>query len=140
MDGAFITGTQLEACVAGRFIKVPLMVGNAAHEGNTMAPNASSADEVLQMLRAPHVGLSDVRRQGVVEVYGPLQRGVIKHAPWFAVVSEVMAEAYFVCPGNAVTIGGSAFRSWREGLELPLESIDDSQKHRCNMWKSQVVR
>ena len=106
IDGEFVTGPQRDAFRGGRFVKVPLIIGDAADEGSMFAPNASDLDTVKKTVQATFARLSDEQVQQVVDAY-PAPTPVASHAKYFSVISAIAGESIFICPGNAISAGAS---------------------------------
>lgn len=105
--GGFVTENLYDSFEAGRFVKVPLVVGNVNDEGTVFAPNASSPAEVASFLKANFPGLSTEQLAVVNKAY-PLMEPLPKHAAYFPSAAAAYGENTFTCPGN--TLAGAMAR------------------------------
>ncbi|KAI9042436.1 uncharacterized protein KD926_005514 [Aspergillus affinis] len=85
----------------GRFIKVPVMVGDDTDEGSYFAFNASTKTEVSQFLRNYYPDLEKRQLETINSVYEK-SATLPYHAPFFSAASAAYGDATFVCPGNHI--------------------------------------
>lgn len=102
IDGDFIRGPQLDAFEAGKFMKVPVMVGDATNEGNSLSPNVSALEEVRAMVQMVATGLSEDQVNRVIDAYND-PRPLPMHGPYFSVAADIVGEFGFICPGNLIS-------------------------------------
>jgi acetylcholinesterase len=102
----------------GRFVRVPVLVGDDTNEGTYFAPNATSADQVKQFMKNNYPGLTAAQLDAIIYAYplSSLQPLLPVHAPYYTVGSAAYGDSTFTCPGNtiaaAVTRYVGANRVW----------------------------
>ncbi|CAJ2506748.1 Uu.00g079340.m01.CDS01 [Anthostomella pinea] len=110
IDGVFVTGPQQDSFSQGKFVKVPMITGDATNEGNTFAPNASTTEEVTALAQLEFVNLTDAQIDTIVAAYDH-PRPLPQHAAYFSVVADILGEFGFICPVNKVSMGVAAHLS-----------------------------
>lgn len=103
IDGSLIQSSLHHAFQSGKFFSVPTIVGNDKDEGTYFAPNASTAAEFLDFIRANYPYLSQSSLQEINNTYGlgtyPLYP---MHAAYFTSAARAYGEATFNCPGSVM--------------------------------------
>lgn len=99
--GALVPDRLYESFAAGRFVKVPLMVGDDTDEGTVFARNASTAAQVATFLKANYPGLAPDQLVEVGAAY-PLAEPFPMHAAYFPSAAAAYGEVTFTCPGNGL--------------------------------------
>ena len=106
VDGTLVADHMYALFAAGRFVRVPQLVGDDTDEGTFFAPNASSAAEASAFLRANYPRLSDEQVARVAEAYPP--EPVVQRAAYFATAAGAYGDATFTCPGTEMARAGAA--------------------------------
>ncbi|KAI0017585.1 putative carboxylesterase [Xylariomycetidae sp. FL0641] len=101
IDGGFVPAPQQDLFAAGRFVKVPAIVGDATNEGNVFAPNLTSLDAFKDAQREQYANLSDVQIEWIAAAYEPPVQWP-QHALYFSLAAAAMGEAVFICPGQRI--------------------------------------
>lgn len=104
VDGDFIADTTDKLLSAGKFIQVPLLLGNANDEGTIFAPNAASSTEVTDFFADNYPLLTaDEVHSIVFQEYLYLEdTSTPMHAQYFALAATAYGESTFTCPSNNV--------------------------------------
>ena len=101
VDGDLIVDRQYNLFERGRFVKVPVMVGDNTNEGSYFAFNASTKAEVSQFFKNYYPGLKPHQLKTINGVY---EKAAILpyHAKYFSLASAAYGDATFVCPGDQI--------------------------------------
>lgn len=99
--GGMVTENLYDSFEAGRFVKVPLLVGNVNDEGTVFVTNASSPADVSSFLKANFPNLNEEQLAIINEAY-PLMAPLPRHAAYFPSLAAAYGENTFTCPGNAL--------------------------------------
>lgn len=99
IDGDFVTDHMYNLFTAGKFVKVPMLVGDDTDEGTAFAINATSPAEVSNFLKNNYPDLTPAQLQRINEAY-PLMPPFPKHASYFPSAAAAYGDATFTCPGD----------------------------------------
>lgn len=99
IDGDLIPESMYKLYEQGRFVHVPLLVGDDTDEGSIFANNASSSAEFLSFMKDNYPGLTDAQLQQINQAY-PLMSPLPGHAAWFPSSSAAYGDSTFTCAGN----------------------------------------
>ncbi|KAJ6188095.1 hypothetical protein N7519_003003 [Penicillium mononematosum] len=102
VDGTLIHDHLYNLFSEGRFVHVPLLVGDETNEGTEFAYNASSKSEVAQFMKNNYPGLSHDQLEAINKAYEDA-KPLPKHAAYFASAAGAYGDATFTCPGNFMT-------------------------------------
>lgn len=100
-EGGLVTDNLYDSFESGRFVPVPLLVGDVTDEGTVFVSNASSPAEVSSFLKANYPNLSAEQLDMINEAY-PLMDPLPQHAAYFPSLAAAYGETTFTCPGNAL--------------------------------------
>ena len=84
---------------SGRFIKVPLLVGDDTDEGTDFGYNAASADDVRTFMKNNYPRMKDDQLNRMNELY-PLMAPLANHAAYFPSAAAAYGDSTFTCAGN----------------------------------------
>lgn len=101
LDGDFLQMRAYEAFQAGKFVHVPVIIGDVTDEGTEVgAPNASSAQEVETFFQNnyPHLTNDDVAAI-VAEYPENIEPPFNQHYAWFPAAELAYGEALLTCIG-----------------------------------------
>jgi acetylcholinesterase len=99
IDGDLIPNELYDLFEQGKFIRVPLLVGDDTNEGSIFAYNASTSSDVTEFMRNNYPNLSSSQLDAINDAY-PLMTPVPEHAAYFPSASAAYGDATFTCPGN----------------------------------------
>ncbi|CAG8891934.1 unnamed protein product [Penicillium egyptiacum] len=99
VDGNLIQDHLYNLFSDGKFVHVPLLVGDETNEGTRFAYNASSKSEVAQFMKNNYPGLSDDQLHAINKAYEDVEP-LPKHAAYFASAAGAYGDATLTCPGN----------------------------------------
>ncbi|KAJ6152235.1 hypothetical protein N7497_006554 [Penicillium chrysogenum] len=102
VDGNLIHDHLYNLFSEGKFVHVPLLVGDETNEGTEFAYNASSKSEVAQFMKNNYPGLSHDQLEAINRAYEDA-KPLPKHAAYFASAAGAYGDATFTCPGNFMT-------------------------------------
>lgn len=115
IDGDLIPDYPYKLFQDGRYVHVPLIVGDETNEGSYFAANATSAAEVSTFLKANCPALTETDLVTANELY-PLMPPLPLHAAYFPSASAAYGETTFVCAGilmsESVASQTSGQKSW----------------------------
>ncbi|KAJ5209342.1 Carboxylesterase type B [Penicillium cf. viridicatum] len=115
VDGDLIRDHLYNLFSEGKFIHVPLLVGDETNEGTDFAYNASSKSEVAQFMKNNYPGLSHNQLDTINKAYEHVDP-LPKHAAYFASAAGAYGDSTFTCPGNFMTAAmaksSSSHRVW----------------------------
>lgn len=115
VDGDLIRDRLYNLFSEGKFIHVPLLVGDETNEGTEFAYNASSKSEVAQFMKNNYPGLSHNQLDTINKAYEHVEP-LPKHAAYFASAAGAYGDSTFTCPGNfmsaAMAASFSSHRVW----------------------------
>ena len=88
----------------GRFIRVPILVGDDTNEGTYFTPNLTSAGQVKTFMNNNYPGLTLGQLDAIISAYplNSLQPLLPAHAPYYSVGSAAYGDSTFSCPGNTI--------------------------------------
>ncbi|KUJ24640.1 alpha/beta-hydrolase [Mollisia scopiformis] len=86
----------------GKFVKVPVMIGDDTDEGTGFAANASSPQEVSTFMHNNYPGLTHSDLLQINKIY-PLMPPLPKHAAYFPSAEKAYGEVTFICPGILIS-------------------------------------
>ncbi|KAK7018278.1 triacylglycerol lipase-like protein [Favolaschia claudopus] len=101
IDGDFVRGELYDMFSEGKFIRVPLLIGDASDEGTNFAFNASTPSQVTSFMQDnyPRLTSSDLLR--ISRLY-PLMPPLPAHAAYFPSAALAYGEGTFTCPSNFI--------------------------------------
>ncbi|KAJ5486784.1 hypothetical protein N7530_001084 [Penicillium desertorum] len=102
IDGSLIHCHFYNKFREGKFVHVPLLVGDETNEGTEFAYNASSKPEVAQFMKNNYPRLSHEQLEAINKAYED-SKPLPKHASYFASAAGAYGDATFTCPGNIMT-------------------------------------
>lgn len=120
VDGSFIQDLPLRLFQDGKFVNVPLMVGDVVRtyvwssithrrltlsqtdEGTIFVGDPNNPAEVAEFISANYPGLSDTNLDEMNELYPPESK-IGLQSPYFPSVAKAYGEATFVCPGIEIS-------------------------------------
>ena len=104
IDGDLIQDTTLNLLSAGKFIKTPLLLGNANDEGSIFAPDASDPAPIIAWFRNNYPLLTTDEVNLIVNSTYAYLQGVptAAHGNYFALSQTSYGESTFTCPSNNV--------------------------------------
>lgn len=106
--GTLVPDRLYNSFSSGKFIKVPLLVGDDTDEGTDFAVNASTPGEVSQFLKNNYPGLSQTQLDQINQAY-PLTEPFPQHAAYFPSAAAAYGDAAFTCPGNTMAESMASF-------------------------------
>ncbi|KAH8810854.1 Alpha/Beta hydrolase protein [Xylogone sp. PMI_703] len=119
LDGDFLQSRAYEAFQSGKFVHVPVIIGDVTDEGTEVgAPNAASAQDVETFFQNnyPHLTNADVAAI-VAEYPENIEPPFNQHAAWFPAAELAYGEALLTCVGinfgKYLTAGGSPNWNYR---------------------------
>ncbi|KAJ4397813.1 hypothetical protein N0V93_002050 [Gnomoniopsis smithogilvyi] len=98
--GTLVPDLLYNSLAAGKFVKVPLMVGDDNNEGTVFVTNASSANQVSTFLQNNYPQLTQAELARINEAYPRVKRPPPTRAAYFASLAGAYGEATFTCAGN----------------------------------------
>ncbi|THZ34329.1 alpha/beta-hydrolase [Aureobasidium pullulans] len=101
VDGDFIQDYPLRLYQDGKFVKVPLIVGDVLDEGTIFANNAASPSEVSSFVSANYPALSQGNLTVINTLYPPSTSFPLRTA-YFASSAAAYGEATFKCPSYLI--------------------------------------
>ncbi|OBT93878.1 hypothetical protein VE01_08506 [Pseudogymnoascus verrucosus] len=101
IDGDFLQDYPYKLLEQGKFVKVPIMVGDDTDEGTSFADNAASLADVATFMTRNYPRLSANDTDAINAQY-PLMSPLPKHNPYFPSASAAYGESTFICPGNFI--------------------------------------
>lgn len=99
IDDTFVTGHMYNLFTAGKFVKVPMLVGDDTDEGTYFGANANSAAEVSNFMKNNYPRLSPDQLEQINAAY-PLMAPLPKHNAYFPSAAAAYGDGTFTCPGN----------------------------------------
>jgi acetylcholinesterase len=112
VDGSFSPEYLYTLLEKGRFVRVPVMVGDDTDEGTGFSPNATTAEEFLDFIldNYPQLTLADLLI--IKELYPhPATPPFPQHAAYFPSAEKAYGEATFICPGIEITSAVARYTS-----------------------------
>ncbi|KAH8807782.1 triacylglycerol lipase [Xylogone sp. PMI_703] len=109
-DGVFVTDRPYNSFLKGKFIKVPVLVGDDTDEGSIFAFNATSQADISNWFKNNYPKLSNSQLASINRQY-PLMTPLPGHAAYFPSASAIYGDATFTCPGNQIAISVAQFVS-----------------------------
>lgn len=109
-DGSLITSQLYTSFLEGKFIKVPVLVGDDTDEGSIFAPNVSSQADISNWFKNnyPHLDASQLAE--INRAY-PLMAPIPTKSPWFPSASAIYGDSTFTCPGTQIALSVAKFFS-----------------------------
>ncbi|GAM85432.1 hypothetical protein ANO11243_034390 [Dothideomycetidae sp. 11243] len=98
IDGDFLQDHVLNMFDQGKFVDVPLMVGDVPNEATMFVPNAASPQDVWTLFNQDDPTLNQTQLQSITDQY-PKGIPTPEHAIYYGVASQAYSEAVFICPG-----------------------------------------
>ncbi|RLL95286.1 hypothetical protein CFD26_101514 [Aspergillus turcosus] len=126
IDGDLIRDQLYTAFETGRFIKVPLMVGDDANEGTIFANNASTSREVAQLMKNNYPKLTPPQLTEIMNAY-PLMSPEPMHAPYFHSAAAAYGQATFTCPGNHMAASFAQYLSPDQVWDYHYDVLDPTE-------------
>ena len=106
--GTLVPDNLYDSFEAGKFIKVPILIGDDTDEGTVFAYNASTEDDVSQFLKNNYPLLDQAQLDQINQAY-PLTDPLPNHAAYFPSAAAAYGDAAFTCPGNTMAETMSSF-------------------------------
>ncbi|KAF2150929.1 alpha/beta-hydrolase [Myriangium duriaei CBS 260.36] len=103
IDGDFLQDHVLNLFEQGKFIDVPMMIGDEPYEATMLAPNATTPEEVEDFFNQNDPTLNSTQLQSIVDWYPQGGISTIDHANYYGVINQAYSEATFICPGMAIS-------------------------------------
>ena len=102
VDGDFIADTTDNLLSSGKFIQLPLLLGNDNDEGSIFAPNATDSTNVTDFFADNYPLLTPTEVNSIVfQEYLYLEdTSTPMHGQYFALAQTAYSEATFICPSN----------------------------------------
>lgn len=97
IDGEMIADYPLNLFKTGKFVKVPMMLGDDTNEGTYFVANASTPAEVSSWIHTQFPNLSPENLTRINELY-PLKPSMPLRAAYFPTLEAAWGEATFTCP------------------------------------------
>ncbi|KAK7734020.1 hypothetical protein SLS53_008015 [Cytospora paraplurivora] len=107
-QGTLVPDRLYESFLSGKFVKVPLLVGDDTDEGTDFAVNATTKAEVSQFFKNNYPGLNQTQLDRINSAY-PLTSPLPEHAAYFPSAAAAYGDATFTCPGNTMAESVSHF-------------------------------
>lgn len=101
VDGNFSRDTLYNELQQGKFVKVPVVVGNDLDEGNAFATNAATNDQFLDFIADNYPKLTEAELMEINATY-PLMPPLPLHNAWYPSAALAYGESTFTCPGNQI--------------------------------------
>ncbi|KAJ7616042.1 aEsta [Roridomyces roridus] len=101
IDGDFVQDHLYTLFQEGKFIQVPMMLGDDEKEGTFFAANASTPAAVVSFLMDNYPVLTPADGVQITELY-PLLPMLPQHAAFFPSAAAAYGEATFTCPSNFI--------------------------------------
>ncbi|KAJ7890194.1 Esta [Mycena olivaceomarginata] len=101
IDGDFVQDHLYTLFREGKFIRVPVMLGDDDDEGTGFAANAGTADAVISFLMDNYPQLTPADDMRITQLY-PLRAPLPNHAPFFPSAAAAYGESTFTCPSNFI--------------------------------------
>ncbi|KAG0159700.1 hypothetical protein PDIDSM_7223 [Penicillium digitatum] len=113
VDGDLIQDQLSNLFSQGKFVQVPLLVGDETNEGTDFAYNATNKFEVAQFMKNNYPGLSHDQLDTINNAYEH-EEPLPKHAAYFASAAGAYGDSTFTCPGNFMTaaMAKSSYFAW----------------------------
>lgn len=109
-EETLVPSNLYSAFETGRFVRVPIVVGDDNDEGTVFASNASTAAEMSSFLKDNYPLLTASQLQAVEEAYPTSDWPPLPlHADYFPPLAAAYGEATFTCPGNTVAEAAAEF-------------------------------
>ncbi|KAF8855262.1 triacylglycerol lipase-like protein [Acephala macrosclerotiorum] len=110
IDGDFTRDYPYRLIEQGKFIKVPLIVGDDTNEGSGFAANAASPADVANFFQNNYPLLTTNDTDAINAQY-PLMPPLPKHAAYFPSSSAAYGDSTFTCPGNLLASSLSKYNT-----------------------------
>ncbi|KAH8831368.1 Alpha/Beta hydrolase protein [Flagelloscypha sp. PMI_526] len=101
IDGNLVQDHLYTLFQQGKFISVPLLLGDDDDEGSYFADNVSTPEGVITFLANNYPQLSSDDATNITALY-PLMPPVPNHAEYFPSASAAYGEGTFTCPSNFI--------------------------------------
>jgi carboxylesterase type B len=103
-----VSGPSQTAFNEGKFVKVPMMIGDTTNEGNTLIPNVTTLEEVAGLVTLEIPGLTTAQLEQIISAYNN-PRPIPQHTPYFSVGADIVGDAIFICPGIQASQAAAKF-------------------------------
>ena len=101
VDGDLIADTTDKLLADGKFIQVPLLLGNVNDEGSLFAPNATDSGEINDFFANNYPLLTADEVSSILTEYLYLEdTDTPMHGQFFALAQTAYGESTFICPSN----------------------------------------
>ncbi|KAJ3498001.1 hypothetical protein NLG97_g1464 [Lecanicillium saksenae] len=123
IDERLILDNPLQMWRDGKFIRVPMIIGNNENEGAYFAINASTETDVTKFMESNYPQMSKKELHTMGHLY-PRGEPVPQHAAWFPAAEKAYGEATFTCPAMGILDSAASIIDTRDTRyrELPLWS------------------
>ncbi|CCU81415.1 unnamed protein product [Blumeria hordei] len=102
VDGNIFPDHPAKLYLDGKFLRVPIMIGDDTDEGTSFADNAASPSEVATFMKNQFPKLSNTSLEDINVIY-PLLPPMPLHAAYFPSLARAYGEATFTCPGILIS-------------------------------------
>lgn len=106
--GTLVPANFYDSFEAGKFVKVPLLIGDDTDEGTVFAYNASTKEDVSRFFKNNYPLLNQTQLDQINEAY-PLTDPLPNHAAYFPSAAAAYGDGTFTCPGNEIAETMSKF-------------------------------
>lgn len=101
--GELVPDNLYNSFAAGKFVKVPLLIGNDNDEGTIFVTNASTTGEVSTFLKNNFPKLSPDQLDDLLAAYPLVSPNPFNNkADFFPSLAAAYGESTFLCPGNTI--------------------------------------
>lgn len=100
--GSLVPDLLYNSFTSGKFVRVPLVVGDDNDEGTVFVTNASTVEQVSAFLQNNYPQLTDEELSRINEAYPRVDPPPPTRAAYFASLAGAYGEATFTCPGNTL--------------------------------------
>ena len=98
VDGDLVPDFPISLFNQGKFISVPLLVGDEPDEGTLFVPNATTSADVRTFFNVNYPRLNTTQLDSIITQY-PTGVPRPQHAAWFGTAAQAYGESSLICPG-----------------------------------------
>ncbi|POS79853.1 carboxylesterase [Diaporthe helianthi] len=106
--GTLVPANLYDSFQAGKFIKVPLMIGDDTDEGTVFAYDAATPEDVARFFKNNYPLLDQSALDKINDAY-PLTDPLPMHGAYFPSAAAAYGDSTFTCPGNTMAETMSKF-------------------------------